>query len=206
MLELETKRLFIAVLLPASIKSHLENYQKELKKAGADVKWVESQNIHLTLKFLGEAKTGQIPQIVDCLGRPPTPWKRIPVTLNQFGFFPAKKSSRVLWAGLNDKTRGLEKIALFLEEALVPFGFAKETRAFQSHITLGRIRSSQNMSALIEKINELNGTLQTSSDIPRKRDENFKITDFLVDNITLFESALSPGGPVYSIVHQIKFL
>ncbi len=190
--QLETKRLFIAILLPASIKSHLENYQKELKKTGADVKWVESQNIHLTLKFLGKTNTEKIPKIVDILKRLPTPQKRIPVTLDQFGFFPEKKSPRVIWAGLNDKTKNLEKIALFLEEALTPLGFEKETRAFQSHITLARVRSSQNMLALVEKINEL--------------DENFKTIDFFIDNITLFESELSPHGPTYSIIHQSKFL
>ena len=190
--QLETKRLFIAIELPASIKSHLENYQRELKKTGADVKWVEPQNIHLTLKFLGKTKTDQIPKIVDILKRLAASQKHVPVSLNQLGFFPEKKSPRVLWAGLNDKTKTLEKIALFLEEALAPLGFEKETRAFQSHTTLARVRSSQNILALIEKINEL--------------DENFKIADFFIDNITLFESELTPHGPIYSIIHQVKFL
>ena len=190
--QLETKRLFIAVLLPVSITSHLENYQKELKKTGADVKWVESQNIHLTLKFLGKTKTEEIARITDTLNRLSAPQKRIPVTLDQLGFFPAKKSPRVLWAGLNDKTKSLEKIALFLEEALAGLGFEKETRPFQPHITLARVRSSQNMLSLVEKINEFN--------------ENFKTVDLFIDNITLFESDLSSHGPTYSIIHQTKFL
>jgi 2'-5' RNA ligase len=189
---LDTKRLFIAIELPATLKAHLESYQKELNEAGADVKWTDPQNIHLTLKFLGKTPTDKIPEIITLLDRLSHQYKHFRTHLNQLGFFPPQKTPRVIWAGLDEQKQPLKEIAAFLEEALSSLGFEKETRVFQAHITLGRIRSSRNTLALIEKINHLN--------------EGFQATDLLIDTATLFESQLSPHGPTYSVIHQTKLL
>ena len=98
----------------------------------------------------------------------------------------------MLWAGLIDPGRQLAGIAQLLEDSLEKMGFEKENRPFQAHATLGRIRSSLNKITLIEKIKYIN--------------EHFKPQEFSINNITLFESKLSPHGPAYSVIHKVKFL
>ena len=192
MSDIDTKRLFIAIELSLNIRSRLETLQKELKKSGADAKWVEPENIHLTLKFLGNVETKKNKDIMETLNKICAQRKRFTATLDQLGAFPSLNSARVVWAGLNDKTDTLENIAEILDEALSQLKFEKETRKFQTHVTLARIRSARNRVALIQKIKEAN--------------QNFKTEDFSIDNITLFESRLSPHGPTYAIVHQAKLL
>lgn len=189
---IETKRLFIAIEIPENIKTYLAAIQKELKTSGADAKWVEPENIHLTLKFLGSVEIGRIKNLEEVLIKRFHQTKQFKMTLNQLGAFPSISSCRVLWAGLDDRTDNLKNIALGIDEEFSKLGFEKEAREFQAHATLARIRSSRNKIALIEKI--------------KHAQENLKIMDFTIDNLTLFESRLSPKGPTYSIIHQIKFL
>ncbi len=189
--QLALKRLFVAVELPQNIKERLTNLEEELKKSGADAKWVEPQNIHLTIKFLGgvpEEKTEEIQKLLSDLFVSRKPFC---VTLDRLGCFPSAGSARIIWAGLEDKNKTLKAMAGVLDEALDKAGFEKETKEFQSHATLARLRSPRNKIALIEKINHLN--------------QDFRPQTFTIDNITLFESRLSPKGPSYSVIHHVSF-
>ena len=101
-------------------------------------------------------------------------------------------SPRVVWAGFQDEDKATQDIADLTDEAMTKFGFKKESREFQAHATLARVRSSRNKAALAEKIDQAN--------------QDFKPQTARIDNITLFESQLTPKGPTYTIVHQVKFL
>ncbi|MFH0940278.1 MAG: RNA 2',3'-cyclic phosphodiesterase [Candidatus Omnitrophota bacterium] len=182
---LEQKRLFIAIELPPDVKKRLQSMQNELKKYGPDIKWVEPENIHLTLKFLGGVRVEDAEKIGELLGKDFSSKKSYKVTLYRLGCFPSLRAPRILWAGFEDKQNNSKKIARLL-------GGSLNDKEFQLHATLGRFRSPRNKIALIEKIEEIN--------------RGFKPYDLYVDNITLFESKLSPKGPAYSILRSIKFL
>lgn len=189
---LEQKRLFIALELPSDVKKRLHSIQNELKKCGPDVKWVETENIHLTLKFLGEVETERSQRISKLLEKYFSSNKRFKIKLGHLGCFPSLRSPRILWAGFEDKQGNSTKIAHILDDSLNEIGFNKEVREFQLHATLGRVRSPLNKIAFIEKIEELN--------------RGFEPCDLYIDNITLFESKLSPKGPAYEALHSVKFL
>lgn len=184
-------RLFIAVELPPDVRKKLASLQKDLQKTGADAKWVEPENIHLTVKFLGNVepdKAGKIGSLLEKLfGRQPA----FEAALDEIGCFPSLGAPRVVWAGLTDADKLLGRIAQKTEEELAKMGFEKENRPFTAHSTLARIRSARNRTALASEILDIN--------------KDFKKKTFLIDNITLFESHLSPKGPAYSIIHQVKF-
>ena len=187
----ESKRLFFAIELPSFVKTRLAEIQKELKTTGADVKWVETENIHITLKFLGNVGIDQIKDLNETLNKEFCLEKIFPTQLDRLGCFPSQRSPRVVWAGFKDQDDHLQNIADRLDRGISTLGFQKETRKFQSHATLGRIRSMRNTIALSAKIEEYNN--------------DSKPLDLTIDNITLFESLLSPKGPTYSVIHQVKF-
>jgi len=190
---LEQKRSFIAIQLPPDVKKRLHSIQDELKECGPDVKWVEPENIHLTLKFLGNVETQETEKIGELLEEKFSLNKSFRVTLNRLGCFPSLHSPRILWAGFEDKQDGSKKIAHILDDSLkCSMGFEKEAREFQLHATLGRFRSSRKKIAFIERFEELNRA--------------FKPFDTYIDNITLFESKLTSSGPVYAVLHSVKFL
>lgn len=184
-------RLFIALELPQAIRKELTALQKDLQKAGADAKWVEPGNIHLTVKFLGNVEPDKAKKIVALLNKLFQHQPAFETALDEIGCFPSVGAPRVVWAGLTDEGKLLERIAQKTEEELGKMGFGKENRPFTAHATLARIRSVRNRTALALKIQDLN--------------KDFRKKTFRIDNITLFESRLSPQGPTYSIIHQVKF-
>lgn len=188
----ESKRLFIAICLPNEIKRALSNIIEELKKSGSDAKWIEQKNIHLTIKFLGNTPVEKIKAISKVLPETCLKKSATQVVLEKLGSFPSLSTPRIIWVGLKDTHGFLKRMSQTLEGSLEKIGLRKEIREFQAHITLGRIRSSINKISLIEKINAAN--------------KNFCQKSFYIDNITLFESRLTPQGPIHSILHQVKLI
>jgi len=186
----QLKRLFIAVELPEEIKEYLGSAVRTLQKTGADAKWVEPKNIHLTLKFLGPTPTDAIPAIYKAMTDASDNTRALPTSLEIFGGFPSLTAPRVLWISLADKEKYLEHAVQRLECLLAGLGFAEENRPFKAHITLARLRSPRNRLSLAEAVQKFQAAMEHPA--------------FKIDNITLFESVLSPKGPAYSVVEQIK--
>lgn len=183
-------RTFIAIDLPGEIKDELVKMQEELKSAGADVKWVEAQNIHLTLKFLGERDDKKVEKIIQTLEEVAKENKTYAIRISSIGAFPKIESPRVIWVGL-DKGDGETKIiAQALEEKIAKIGIPKEDRPFSSHITIGRVRTPKNREDLTGEINRL-------ADKPGMLNLETQVT-----KITLYKSTLSPKGPVYEALKE----
>lgn len=183
-------RTFIAIELPKEIKNKLGVFQGQLKSSGADVKWVEPQNIHLTLKFLGEVeekKIGEINKIIKAVADTSPPFH---IKISSIGAFPKIDSPRVIWLGIEAGDKETGEIFKGLEDGLVKIKIPKENRPFSSHITLGRTRSSLNKEKLIQQLGEI------ETKIGR---ENL---EFLATKITLFKSTLTPKGPIYEILAE----
>lgn len=174
-------RTFIAVELDKEIKKALSKIQDELKTTRADVKWVEPENIHLTLKFLGEVEENKIPKISQILKDISSQAKPFTIALSGLGAFPGLKYPRVVWIGIAEGKAELSKLAELIEARLVQLKFPKEKKGFSAHFTLGRFRSGKNKDVLCQKLN----TIQ----VPELKQE--------IKSITLFKSTLTPKGSIY---------
>lgn len=186
----DSKRLFIALEIPERIKKTLHALENTLKESSCDARWVNTNNIHLTLKFLGAVETKKIAPLTEAIKSALEAFSVIPAALDKLDGFPSLNSARVLIAKVNNPNKELEKMAAKLENVLAPFGLEKETRRFRAHLTLARLRSERNKLKLIEKVKEANQTLQ-----PQK---------FIINSVKLFESRLTTHGPIYTSLEQIN--
>jgi len=183
-------RTFIAISLPQEAKDFLSNIQLQLRSSRADVKWVEVQNIHLTLKFLGERDAKQIDKIKIILDEIAQNNKSYAFYLCSIGAFPKKENPSIIWIGVSEGNKETEKIATEIEDKIARIGIPKEKRPFSCHITLGRAKTPKGKEKLIEQISLAEKNLPTP--IPRIQ----------VDKITLFKSTLTSKGPIYEILHE----
>ena len=184
-------RLFLAVDLPAPAKDICRHLVGRLKEAGADVKWVERDNFHITLKFLGDVPEGRVAEVTGaceavCLGRP-----GFPFSLDGLGAFPSMSAPRILWVGAAATGAPFKELARGLETALGRLGFKKEERPFHPHVTIGRVRSPRNRVALLEAL--------------QKEKNALTLPGLRARGVTLFESALSPHGAVYTVRAALPF-
>lgn len=179
-------RAFIAIELPKEVKEGLTKLQDELKKSRANVKWVEPENIHLNLKFLGEISQEQLEKISAIIKNTAENFCPFYLRVSCLGAFPKIDLPRVIWAGLDQGSAETQNLAKSLEEKIAGIGIAKENRPFSAHITIGRVRPGESQLALIKSLKNLS--------------ENFSwgTKDYLVGKITLFKSTLTPKGPVYT--------
>ena len=183
-------RTFIAIPLPAQIKKRLSDLQDQLRASGAEVKWVEPQNIHLTLKFLGERDEKKIEKIMAVLDDTVKGKLRFSIRISQLGAFPRIDSPRVIWVGISQGEEETKIIAQELEEKIARLGIPKEDRPFSSHITLGRTRSAKNLENLVRELNNAGVNWKTEG------------LEFTVNQITLFKSTLTSRGPTYETLKE----
>ncbi|GIW44999.1 MAG: RNA 2',3'-cyclic phosphodiesterase [Candidatus Binatia bacterium] len=175
-------RTFIAVDIDSLLADRIAALQTALAKTKADVRWVERESWHITLKFLGPTLEEQIPQITDAIHRVAAECQPWPIELRGLGAFPSLRRPRVLWLGVRDEGR-LAQAARALDDALAPLGFAPEERPFQPHLTIGRVRSLKGWEALEEQIKSL-------------WEESWG--EYRAQEIILYQSDLRPTGAVYT--------
>jgi 2'-5' RNA ligase len=183
-------RTFIAIELSREIQEYLARLQDKLKLSQADVKWVAPENIHLTLKFLGEIDEKIAERIKQILQNITAGLKQFSLNLTSVGAFPSLNSPRAIWIGIDKGDAQVREIADVLEEKLSELGITKEDRTFSSHITLGRTRSSKNRSNLAKLLESLKEKLPEAT------------AEIKVEKITLFKSTLTPKGPIYEILKE----
>lgn len=186
----EEVRAFIAIEVPPDAKAFLDRLSSELRRTRADVKWVRPEAIHITLKFLGQVRSDLVPVLEQELTPVFSEFSPPELQIRGLGAFPNLGRPRVVWAGLNEPKRTLPVIAARLDEALERFGFEREKRPFNPHLTLGRVRSNSGLSDLIE-------TIRRKMDV-----EGPALT---ADHAVLFRSILKPAGAEYRGLCRFDF-
>ncbi len=183
-------RAFIALELPEAVKSFLSRTSAELKRAGGDVRWVRAEGIHLTLKFLGDVRGDLVPVLGNELE--PVFSRHAAIELQVFGLgaFPNPARPRVIWAGLRDPSEVLGTMASQVDAMLEPLGFAREKRAFNPHLTLGRVRSNRRSADLASAIRQ---GMETRG------------PTFVADHAVLFQSILKETGAEYRGLWRYDF-
>ncbi len=182
-------RTFIAIELPQEIKDFLSHLQQELKSCGADVKWVQPENIHLTLKFLGDVGDEELNKIIEIIEEVAKEKSKFQIRVSSLGAFPKIDSPRVIWIGVDEGDKETKEIAELLEEKIAKLGIPKEDRPFSSHITIGRTKSNLNLHKLAQE-------LKNKSELGGGK------IGFEAVKITLFKSTLTPKGPVYEALKE----
>ncbi|MCQ9207969.1 MAG: RNA 2',3'-cyclic phosphodiesterase [Omnitrophica bacterium] len=181
-------RTFIALELTEEIHQQLAQIQDELKKSGADVKWVKPSGIHLTLKFLGNVSLELIKEIKQVLNQLAKEHQGFELTISQLGAFPKVEYPRVIWVDIEQGKEKATQLAQGLEKGLINLGFLPEKRPLKPHLTLGRVRSSHNRNQL--------KTLLQSTTLPQ--------ATMQANTLTLFKSTLTPQGAIYEPLHKAK--
>jgi RNA 2',3'-cyclic 3'-phosphodiesterase len=137
---MEQIRAFIAIELSVETKSYLSVIQSTIKSIDPDIaKWVNTDNIHLTLKFLGNINPASINSINQNIQNVAFSNKAVNLNLGELGFFPDSKRIRVIWIGFKGELRGLIDIQKELDTRLSKIGFQIEKRSFNPHLTLARV-------------------------------------------------------------------
>lgn len=180
-------RTFICIELPDELKAAIAAIQEQFKMHKAHVSWVRPQNIHLTLKFLGDVEQQRLPDIIAQVNNVATAYSPFWLTPHGQGVFPTTKHPRVFWLGINDETGQLPALQAAVESALESLGFPKEQRRFQPHLTIGRVRPYRKPKDLTQAFLHL----------------AFSASPFLVDHITVMQSELKPTGAVYTPLHVV---
>jgi len=179
---LEYLRSFIAIdIEDQQLLSKLIEIQLKIAATGADVKLVERENIHLTLRFLGEISRGMVDDVINVLrGLNASSFK---VKLFGVGAFPRIQRPRVIWVGISEGVEALKSIYLQLEGGLRRIGFKPEKEGFSPHITLARVRSWRGVERLANSILSLQAE---------------EVGEVLVQQVKLKKSVLTVKGPIYT--------
>lgn len=181
-------RTFICLEIPASIKERIAALQNSLRGIDAQVSWVKPENIHLTIRFLGDVPTERIDSVREAAGRAALLVNSFEIEVGGAGCFPSKKNPRVLWIGLASITEPLKQLRRAVEDELAREGFAREERGFSPHLTIGRLRAPRNAAKIAEEliIAGLEGEI------------------FRAEEVIVMRSDLSPGGSIYTTLAVIK--
>ncbi|HTS67062.1 MAG TPA: RNA 2',3'-cyclic phosphodiesterase [Candidatus Acidoferrales bacterium] len=180
-------RLFTALDLPPDVMANLEDVLRRLKPA-ARIQWSRVENLHITLKFIGQFaddRLAQLKQVLAAVPRRPA----IPVQVRRVGFFPNPHAPRVFWCGI--EAPGLESLAADADSAAESVGVARETRPFSPHLTLARIKEPVGLQPLREAVAAL----------PSLEFGSFEASSFF-----LYQSALRPGGSVYTKLAEFPLI
>jgi 2'-5' RNA ligase len=169
-------RTFLAVEIPEHIRKQIDIFLHEEAGKNLPIKWVTFNNLHITLKFLGEIDEKMKKEITPALHEVAKTYRSFNMNLEGIGCFPSPRNPRVLWIGAKQGSEMLCKIAQELEEKLARFNFKKEKR-FHPHLTIGRIKKFCLVNDILEK--------------------EMKTESFPIRAITLFKSTLKPEGPIY---------
>lgn len=179
-------RLFVAVSLPPEIRERLAAVQDRLRRAQADVSWVRPENIHATLKFLGETEEKRLERIRPALADAARAGAPFSMELSGVGSFGGR-IPRVVWVGVGEGAEPLTQLAARIEVALARVGFPKERRGFSPHLSLGRVRSPRNAEALLAALQEFQA-------------EGFG--SVTTTQVELMQSQLKPTGSVYTVLER----
>jgi 2'-5' RNA ligase len=134
-------RAFIAIELPEAILAELGNIEARLKPQMPHdaIRWVKSDSIHLTLKFLGQVPSDQLGLITSSLRTAMAAHAPFVLEIKGAGCFPNIHRPRVVWVGVQEKEHRLQALQRAVENAISPLGYPTEIRDFTPHLTLGRV-------------------------------------------------------------------
>jgi len=181
-------RTFIAAELSDEVRSQICGAIVRLRECLEGVRWVATENLHLTFKFLGNVEPDHLERVlceVEGVARGSAPFV---LSFSGLGVFPNVRRPRVIWVGVDDGSDDLIAIQKAVETALVRRGFPKDDKPFRPHLTVGRVRSKRptpDLAALLSDI-EVRPSPQ------------------MITHVSVFRSDLTPNGPIYKALARYE--
>lgn len=171
-------RLFAGIPLPEQIREAIDRVIRDWKAEVSGIKYVERENLHITLKFIGEVEEQKAERIKELLGM--VSFNPIEVELEGVGAFPSADRPRVVWIGVKKGFNEIAALSRQIDELLAWEGIPQEMKAFHPHVTIGRVRRYS--PAIKSKMEKYAGR---------------SFGSFTVDRFVLYKSTLTPRGPIY---------
>jgi 2'-5' RNA ligase len=186
-------RAFFCLELDSNLREQISKLASRLKHSDARANWVKSENLHITLKFLGDISddlVSKLKEVAQDAVHSTETTSPVSCLFNQLGAFPNPSRPRVIWVGCKEESARLQALAKRLEESLTQMGFESERGGFVTHVTLGRVKEEgAGIARLVRAI---------------QKTEPFSFPTKL-NHITLMKSDLTPEGSIYTPVFQLPF-
>ena len=181
-------RSFIAIPLSSEIAQAAAKMVNRLKESGDGIKWVPTDNLHLTLKFLGEVHNTEVPQVCEVVQKICRSIEPFELHFQGAGGLPALDRARVIHAGVVDESELLTSMVSQLELQLAKLGFKPEVRDYRPHLTLGRAKARRANQEVIDRLQSEQSTVLGS---------------MIVEEVQVIASFLDKHGPTYQIMDTI---
>ena len=177
-------RTFIAIPVPESVFVLQGNLKNTIEKKTGKVRWVKRDQLHLTLKFVGDTPEESIDDVRGVMQKVANQMTPFKIFIQGVGCFPKIERPRVMWVGLDGEIDTLNQLVTAVHDGLDPLGFPRAEKEFHPHITMARAKYPQ------KKTPDISSFLNTTYDpIP-----------FRIEKIQFISSELFPNGPVYTIL------
>ena len=183
-------RSFIAIPLNDEIQATAARVVGRLREPAVGVKWVDADNLHLTLKFLGDVDNREIPDVCKALRKCCRDVPPFHLTIRGIGGFPDLERARVVWAGVEEEQATLCSLAESIDEEMGSLGFKREFRDYQPHLTLGRLKKGSRLGDRFVKAAQ--GEAKTM------------LGHTHVQEVHLYASYLDKQGPTYNVMDRIS--
>lgn len=182
-------RSFIAIEITKEAKQAIGELQRELRRVDPAITWTRPENVHLTLKFLGEIDERLVPAIIENCSGEAGKIRPFRLELSYPGVFPNLRHPRVLWVGLKGDLEPLSQLQAAIDEAMGKLGFKRENGVFRPHLTIGRVRGGRNLRDMLARMEMY--------DLPP--------VSFEIRDLVLYQSELSPNGSKYTEISRMPF-
>lgn len=179
-------RTFVAIDVDAPLRRQVQDLIKTLSNTCTGVSWVAPQNVHLTLKFLGDVEDKDVYDVCRTVESAVAAWSPFRVPCRGVGAFPNLDRPRTVWLGLEDRDDRLAELQQAVENAFAKKGYPRETRPFRPHITIGRVRPHQ------RRLEKLIAQLKSPA--------GAEFGALPVEQCVVFSSELTPEGPLHTVM------
>ncbi len=184
----EKIRSFISVdITDQVLLDKIVKIQQALLETGADLKLVEPENLHLTLRFLGEIPKPTLELVREELKS--LRFNQFKLNLQGTGAFPNLRRINVVWIGIKEGEENLKEIAKKVESMLKKLGFPPDPKGFSPHLTIARVRTGKNKDRLVSFIEKF---------------RDYEVGWMTVDSVRLKKSTLTPKGPIYTTIDTVQ--
>lgn len=177
-------RVFMGIPLSPEVRRYVAGIAQDLSEQVQEVRWVAPENLHVTLKFIGNCGSDRLGSLIGVMKNAS---RYLPLTLKigGVGGFPSQGSARVIWVGAEDEEEKVNELYRVLEKGTEKLGFASEKRGYKPHITVGRAKKKP------VKLPTGIGSMATTGLVLQ------------VQDIVLFRSILKKTGAEYSIIERV---
>ncbi len=184
-------RIFLAAEVPGDIRKNISGFIGELKEMTGGVKWVNAENIHITLYFFGEVKENDYSNLLKYLEDIKSIVNPFEITIRRVSAFPSLNRPRVIWCGVDDGSKYLLKTNSFVKNIVFKksLNVNREEKEFKPHLTIGRVKGHYSKD-LVEKI---------------MNNSEREFGSFVIEKFILFKSTLTKKGPIYEILKEYYF-